>query len=137
MEITAQELENLKAKNLNPKFEKKIIDAVSIMDGFSLGCPVPKKRVGTDNFKTFSFWAFFFFVLPYLIRGMWRKAISLILIHWVGQILLGFLAVMEIINIDVAMVLMSIFSAMMCGYAAFNYYYDCFRKNARNEVFWF
>lgn len=44
MEITAQELANLKAKNLNPKFEKKIIDAVSIMDGFSLGCPVPKKN---------------------------------------------------------------------------------------------
>ena len=96
-----------------------------------------KKRVGTDNFKIISFLAFFFFILPYLIRGMWRKAISLILIHWVGQILLGFLAVMEIINIDVAMVLMSIFSTMMCGYAAFNYYYDCFRKNARNEVFWF
>ena len=137
MEITAQELENLKAKNLNPKFEKKIIDAVSIMDGFSFGCPVPKKRLGTDNFKLFSFWAFLFFILPYLVRGMWRKALSLGLIFLGGQGLISVLASMNVIPGDIAVQILMVFSLVMYTYTSFNYYYDCFRKNARNEVFWF
>lgn len=137
MEITAQELENLKAKNLNPKFEKKIIDAVSIMDGFSFGCPVPKKRVGTDNFKIISFLAFFFFILPYLVRGMWRKALSLGLIFLGGQGLISVLASMNVIPGDIAVQILMVFSLVMYTYTSFNYYYDCFRKNARNEVFWF
>lgn len=84
-----------------------------------------------------SFWALFLFVLPYLIRGMWRKALSLVLILMAGQVLISVLAGMNIIPVDIAGLIMIVFSTSMYGYTSFNYYYDSFRKNARNEIFWF
>ena len=136
MEITSQELSNLKGKNLNPKFEKKLVDAMKTITGFKAGFPVTG-RVGFENLKVVSFWALFFFAVPYLIRGMWKKAIVLALILFFGQLAFAFAISFGVLDSSLGGMLMQFFCIGMCAYASGNYYYDSFRKYARNENFWF
>lgn len=89
-----------------------------------------------NRFEVMSLWAFFFGIIPYLIRGMWKKALLLVLVYFV---IIGiFVSLMTIApgSADSIAGVSQLFCILYQAYIAFWYKEDCYRKYVDKEDFW-
>jgi hypothetical protein len=88
-------------------------------------------KAKTFNYKMFNWLAFFFSWIYYLVKGLWRKAVVLLGIFIVFQII-----VYIIIPIEKQFEI-SLFGGVICGHLAGVWaYYDIYRKDILDETFW-
>lgn len=137
-----KEVEQVKEEVKDPVLSK--IDSLKMSDdmkdkmrfihahytGKKLGCPVYDVKGMNTNWKMFSFIAFLFGPLYYLVKGMWGKAIFIAALVIITAISLG------AAEIYMGIVMPQAFGFIWYIYAAYNAYRDIYRKEVLNEKFW-
>lgn len=95
----------------------------------------PKYDVkGTKVWPLVSLWAFFFSAFYYLVKGIWRKALSLFLVGLIINILIVVIAEMFRINLPPAF--SSLGSVFIAGISMQSAYYDIYRSKVLKQKFW-
>lgn len=134
LQTEQNKLEIINNLAVSDKLKEKLRLVHENLRGTKLGFPdirpkddTPANRMAL-TWKVFNCFAFFFNILYYLVKGMWRKALVLFVINIV-------------IMLTVALVtedpgLTQISSLVICAVCAQCAYYDLYRKLVKNEVFW-
>jgi len=102
--------------------------------GKTFGFPVYNVKGIKINWKKNSLLAFFFGPLYYLVKGMWRKSITLISILLIVS--MAFMIAEDYMNIIVPEFIYKLIGFLCFGYMAGNAYYDIYRKEVLDEKFW-
>ena len=93
--------------------------------GTKLGLPDYGLK-GTAIWSTFNWWAFFFNVIYYFFKGLWQKALTLIAIGTVMNIIC---LILRLPGAGVGTLLIGILAMQSA-------YYDIYRKNVLKQTFW-
>lgn len=92
-----------------------------------------------NNWIILSVWAFLFWAIPYFIRGMWKKALLVMIAYFVITIALA-LIVASVSNPITAEANVSTLTGYMwlffSVYFGLSYKSDCYRKFVLKENFW-
>ena len=135
MQVSEEELANLdlcvKAGRISEKYKNNLIEVRQAMVGTFLGMACGKKFDFKGNSKIMSFWAFLFGPLAYLARGMWKKAILIMLVGFC----FGCVGVVIGEMFDSSTV-SNLIGCVFGAYLAYSFKNDCFRRFARKEDFW-
>lgn len=123
-------VENAIYCNLSNKMKKRFNLIKSKLKGTKFGLPYYDKLLGSENFLIINFWAFFFNIFYYLFKGMWRKALTLLILH--------IIIVIPVILFnfpfqDIAIRIVNLIVPSICLISA---NYDLYRKIILKETFW-
>lgn len=92
-----------------------------------------------DTWKLFSFWAFFFSVLSYLISGMWRKALVFLGMYILIYILAFIIGSMIYLSGGTDILVRAVGLFLGCFYsvlAGLNFKFDRYRHRVLRQKFW-
>lgn len=135
-----KEVEQVKEEVKDPVLSK--IDSLKMSDdmkdkmrfihahytGKKLGFPAYDEKVMLLNWKMNSFLAFFFSVIYYPIKGLWRKCVTLTVISTLVSI--------PFIIMNSPDFIYKLIGCICSVYMSANAYYDIYRKEVLNEKFW-
>ena len=111
--------------------KKKLHFVHDNLKGIKFGCPYYGKISFSENLSQFNIFAFLFTVFYYLVKGMWRKALVLLLIHIVLQVLVTLILPWQYQGLGSLLCVMAIASI-----AASSAYCDLYRKYVLKQEFW-
>lgn len=112
--------------DLSDGMKAKMHDVHDNIQGTILGLPNYGKKNGPGMI---SFVALFFSFIYYLVKGMWRKALSLLIIGFIINIIVILLNISEPFEGGIGAI---IIGAIACSSA----YYDIYRHKVLNQSFW-
>lgn len=144
--LIIKDLEKLKSEVENTSLAK--IDTLKMSDsmkknmrfihthytGMKYGFPTYDVKGFKINWNTWSFFAFLFGPLYYLVKGMWRKAILILLLSILTFISLPI--VEHYANIKLPEIIWSLIGILWYVYSSYNAYRDIYRKEILGEKFW-
>ena len=109
--------------SISEGLKKKLHFVRDNLKGTKFGCPYYGKISFSENLSQFNIFAFLFTVFYYLVKGMWKKALVLLLIHIVLQLLVTLILPWQYQGLGSLLCVMAIASI-----AASSAYYDLYRK---------
>lgn len=95
----------------------------------------PKYNIkGGKVWPLVSLWAFFFNFFYYLVKGIWRKALSLLLIGFVINILM--IVIVEVFRVNLPPALINLGTLVIAAISMQSAYYDIYRSKVLKQKFW-
>jgi uncharacterized membrane protein YjjP (DUF1212 family) len=135
MQITDAQKDRLLASPICPRYQQELLQTLPSVEAF---VPILKlvrdSSASRNSWVLWSMWAFLFSFWAYLIKGMWRKALSIFLLSVV--LALFFALVEELAGWTFSYSVNYALSLIPGAIVALNYKVDLFRTHVLNEKFW-